>query len=256
MLTAIEKLREYCERKKYKDVANLISAFDELTIYFKKYDNVAQIVDLYKEKDSLVLELKKQIKEDFLAFYKKNSNLNEDSMSEACLVVEALGINFKNEIVKFICQIVLEPYNKTFASDENSSLENTERRYGWLWRTWKEFDMIFNNVFPLYWGIQCSIFYEFCGDTRVQTTRTLEIKSNNTDVAVLMKALQTTLKFESKVSDDMKKKYKIYLEENHEEECKKDKINKELKISSLPKFKGLKNLFIFYLFLNMINNKK
>ena len=43
MLTAIEKLREYCEKKKYKEVANLISAFNELSTYFKNYKNIPQI---------------------------------------------------------------------------------------------------------------------------------------------------------------------------------------------------------------------
>ncbi len=28
MITAIDKLREYCENRKYKEVANLLSAFD------------------------------------------------------------------------------------------------------------------------------------------------------------------------------------------------------------------------------------
>ena len=37
MLTAIEKLRESCSTKKYKDIAMLLEAFDELGLYFKKY---------------------------------------------------------------------------------------------------------------------------------------------------------------------------------------------------------------------------
>lgn len=37
MVDALEKLREVCEKRKYKEVANLISAFNELSNYFKKY---------------------------------------------------------------------------------------------------------------------------------------------------------------------------------------------------------------------------
>ena len=37
MLTAIEKLRDSISQKKYKDIAMLLEAFDELGIYFKKY---------------------------------------------------------------------------------------------------------------------------------------------------------------------------------------------------------------------------
>ena len=43
MLTAIEKLNEMCQKKDYKEVANLISAFDELAMYFKDYKDVQQI---------------------------------------------------------------------------------------------------------------------------------------------------------------------------------------------------------------------
>ena len=35
MLTAVEKLKIFCQDKVYKEVANLISAFEELSIYFK-----------------------------------------------------------------------------------------------------------------------------------------------------------------------------------------------------------------------------
>jgi hypothetical protein len=33
MLTAVDKLRDCCEHKIYKEVANLISAFNELSLY-------------------------------------------------------------------------------------------------------------------------------------------------------------------------------------------------------------------------------
>ena len=37
MVDAIEKLREACEQKSYIQVANLLSAFNELSNHFKKY---------------------------------------------------------------------------------------------------------------------------------------------------------------------------------------------------------------------------
>lgn len=64
-------------------------------------------------------------------------------------------------------------------------------------------------IFPEYWGITCHLIYEFCSLTRLQVTETLEAKAHNADVAVLMKALQSTLKFEGKVQEDMKKQYTV-----------------------------------------------
>lgn len=84
----------------------------------------------------------------------------------------------------------------------------TERRYAWIARTIKDFDK--QNVFPEYWGVHCQIYYEFCAVTRLQITDILE-SLKDIDVAVLMKSLQATLKFESKLTDDLKKKYEEWL---------------------------------------------
>jgi hypothetical protein len=91
MITAVDKLREYCEKRKYRQVANLLSAFDELSNYFKKYENVSQILELYREKDSIVRELKLQIEEDIIEYGKGKSILEVEEMKEVCEAIEALG---------------------------------------------------------------------------------------------------------------------------------------------------------------------
>lgn len=130
MLTAIDKLREHCELRRYRDVSNLLMAFEELAGYFRKYENIAQITELYKEKDGIIRELKLQIEEDFVTFSKGTSNLKTQTLGEMCEVVEVLGVGFKNEIVKRVCNLILKPYVDTFKHSENANLENTERRYG------------------------------------------------------------------------------------------------------------------------------
>ena len=40
MLTAIEKLKDCCSQKKYKEITMLLEAFNELGLYFKKFDNI------------------------------------------------------------------------------------------------------------------------------------------------------------------------------------------------------------------------
>lgn len=53
MLTAIEQLRGFIEKKNYKEVGNLISAFNELSNDFSKYQSIPQIKDLLKQMDEL-----------------------------------------------------------------------------------------------------------------------------------------------------------------------------------------------------------
>ena len=49
----------------------------------------------------------------------------------------------------------------------NCNLESVERRYGWLFRHLKEFETLFEDVFPKSWGVTVLIVYEFCGLTKM-----------------------------------------------------------------------------------------
>lgn len=91
-------------------MANLISAFNELSNYFKKYENIPQIQDLYKEKNAIIGELVSQITEDFEAFDKKASLLKTEDMHYACEVIRVLGEKYRQRFVQSICQIILQPY--------------------------------------------------------------------------------------------------------------------------------------------------
>lgn len=174
MLTAVDQLKEYCTQRNYKEVSNLISAFDELSAYFKKYQQIPQINDLYKEKDEIIRGLRVSLWEELQKFNKGTSTLSPQQISASCAVIETLGQNYKNDIIGKICGIVLEGYQQTFKDPENEQLDKHERRFGWLWRRLKEFDNKWNGIFPEYWGIHCYIVYEFCGLTRLSTTETLE----------------------------------------------------------------------------------
>lgn len=71
-------------------------------------------------------------------------------------------------------------------------------------------------MFPEYWGIHCFILYEFCSITRLHLTNILEKGVSSSNVAILMKSLEVTLKFEDKCTNDMKKKYdKIIVEQKY-----------------------------------------
>jgi vacuolar protein sorting-associated protein 53 len=87
MVDALEKLRDACEHKEYDMVANLLSAFNELSKYFKKYEQIPQIQALYKEKGLIVEELFKLILEDFEAYEAGKAALVGEAISHAAKVV-------------------------------------------------------------------------------------------------------------------------------------------------------------------------
>ena len=69
---------------------------------------------MLKEREDLIKGLKKQIIEDICLFVKGNSVLTADEMKEACMVVEAIGCTFKNEVVQNIKKCVIDPYEEIF----------------------------------------------------------------------------------------------------------------------------------------------
>lgn len=97
-----------------------------------------------------------------------------------------------------------------------------------------EFEGKFGTVFPEYWGINCFLLYEFCSVTRLHLTTILERGGGSSNVAILMKSLDLTLKFEEKCAADVKKKYDRIIAEPQRIPADK----KVFAITALPKFKG------------------
>lgn len=54
MVDALEKLSVACQHYKYGEVVNLLSAFQELSNCFQKYEQIPQIQDLHKKKNLIV----------------------------------------------------------------------------------------------------------------------------------------------------------------------------------------------------------
>jgi len=132
-------------------------------------------------------------------------------MKDACLVVEVLGIAFKNELIVKVCAQVLDNYTLIFSTSENACLEKYEKRFSWLWKNLEEFRKKWADVFPDYWGIDSLIIYEFTGLTRIGLLGILSNETVSNNVALLIKAVQATIGFENQVTAKMEKLYRHYL---------------------------------------------
>jgi hypothetical protein len=165
--------------------------------------------------------------------------------------------------------VVLKPYEVEFARSENATLENVDKRYTWIARRMKDVEGLYEGVFPHYWGLKCFLYHEFAGMTRIQITNILESRPVS-DVLILLKALQATLKFESKTSSTLGKEFGSYVDDaNKEDKEVKDELEEELSddksrsdsqshfvdeeskefvITTLPKFRGsISSCFEFYM---------
>lgn len=96
----------------------------------------------------------------------------------------------------------LSPYKQLFAPNMlYHSIEHTERRWAWFKRLLKSIDHKFSNIWPSHWDVPKLLCIAFLEVTRDHTVSMLKAYENdeNKDVSVLLKALQTTLRFEQEM---------------------------------------------------------
>ena len=126
----------------------------------------------------------------------------------------------------------MTPYRELYDQRDQQTLDNIEKRYIWFNRALKDFKTKTEDIFPHYWGIQCFIVNEFCGITSIQINEILSRLSQTDEEGIsLIKALQSTLKFETSVFEELKAEYEQYVQ-------LKSETDNPHKITGIPKIKG------------------
>lgn len=201
LTTAYEQLTVLSKTRQYRECAQLLQAVIQLMVHFKSYRSIDQIATLSRNVADLQRELLEQVCEDFeLAFAKGEVAQNRVILSEACLVMDALGESAKSRIITWYCNTQLREYRQVFrGSEEAGSLDNISRRYAWFRRMLKTYDEEHAAIFPPHWKVNEIIANVFCEGTRddykgilSRTTRS----GQTLDVSLLLSCLQETLDFE------------------------------------------------------------
>ncbi|CAB4479421.1 uncharacterized protein OCT59_027868 [Rhizophagus irregularis] len=202
LVTAVDQLRIMAHMKQYKETSQLLQAVLQLASYFKSYKSIKQIAELLISIVTFQNELKKQIFEDFESSFTSDGNLTVQTapLGDACLVVDIMGQDVKNQLINWYCERQLKEYKRIFrGSDEIASLDNTSRRYAWIKRVLKSFDEEQADIFPLHWNVSEVLCSKFCEITREDLVKTLSRAGNELDVKTLLKNLQLTLEFENQL---------------------------------------------------------
>jgi hypothetical protein len=203
LTTAYEQLRGLAKSRQYKECASLLSAVLQLMRHFNSYRSIDQIATLSRNVADLQRELLEQVCEDFeIAFAKGEVGSKKAVLSEACLVMEALGENARARLVTWYVNTQLREYRQVFrGNDEAGSLDNIGRRFSWFKRMLKTFEDEHAGIFPVNWRVDEVLANTFCDGTRDDFKGILERsmkKSEGTgvDVNLLLSCLQETLDFE------------------------------------------------------------
>ncbi|QKX53363.1 uncharacterized protein TRUGW13939_00441 [Talaromyces rugulosus] len=201
LTTAYEQLRALAKTRQYRDCAQLLQAVIQLMAHFKSYRSIDQIATLSRNVADIQRELLEQICEDFeITFAKGEVVQRRGVLSEACLVMDALGENARSRLTTWYCNTQLREYRQVFRGNEEAgSLDNISRRYSWFRRMMKTYDDEHAAIFPTSWRVNEVLANAFCEGTRDDFKGILSrsVRSGQTfDVNLLLSCLQETLDFE------------------------------------------------------------
>ena len=204
LITGIEKLETFVKEKQYKEAANAIAASNDIMEYFK---------ELYQKKDALCNSLLNTICEEL----KSDIGLlpdNSDRLYDACLAINAIGDRAISEVKTWFTQYKLAPYEKMFDPKIENAIEfkDTEKRFDWIKRALKEYDKLYDEVFPPSWGFKSQLCQEFCRITKLQLNEILMMNVEgikNIEVEVLVKVLNSTISFEKSLNEYLISEYPL-----------------------------------------------
>lgn len=88
-------------------------------------------------------------------------------ISEACLVVDVLGADFRSHLIDRYVALELKEYRRIFRStDEAGQLDNISRRFAWFRRLLHTHEIEQGRVFPAEWRVGWFLLTKFVAITR------------------------------------------------------------------------------------------
>lgn len=206
------------DEAEYKQTANLLDAVKQFMVHFEQYKNISVIADLIKRTDRIKKDLTRQIKRIFTDLAQNIDSVADielavnikgglRAVSDACSVVDALGQKVRRELLEDFVQRQLVQYEGLFGqSKEHFSIDQFDRRWAWFKRLLKHIDAKFTSlsVFPPHWRIELRLLLEFIERTKMHLIILLtdmETSNEASDVHSLLRALQSTIKFEQEMSE-------------------------------------------------------
>ena len=221
LVTAVDQLQMMASEKHYREAANLLDAVSQLLTHFEPYAEIARIRELRETVEHIKAELTEEILRAFNrigavagsvadpeAYDDRGAGAGEfATLSEACLVVDALGPESAQRQIDAVVSKHMEGYRKMpeFKSGgDAASLDQIDRRFSWFRRMLKEVEARFGSVFPEHWKVSHRLCVDFLKLTHSQLRDVLSSGGSEVEnVTILLKALQKSLMFEK----DMKMRF-------------------------------------------------
>ncbi|THH07754.1 hypothetical protein EW145_g3172 [Phellinidium pouzarii] len=156
LANALSQLEELVKDNKYAEVSQTLTAVKELSAPFKSCLSIPQIALLWARIQTLQGELRTRLDHDFDAFFllDPTNPIKPALISNACLVVDVIGDDFRMHLIDRYCAIEFKEYRRIFrTSDEAGQLDNLPRRFAFFRRTLQTHDNERARIFPPEWQV-------------------------------------------------------------------------------------------------------
>ncbi|CAM9907786.1 unnamed protein product [Scytosiphon promiscuus] len=212
LVTAVDQLQGVAKAKQYRESANLLDAVRQLLTHFESYAEVPRIAELRETVTGIKNELVEQTSQAFNQVGQLASSTADPegfqrdadkpgqfrSLQEACLVVDALGGQARQQQIECFCNQQMQPYGPLFPQGSmQAQLDQVDRRFAWFRRLLRGVDLRFDGVFPKHWLLQHRLCIRFLAQTRTALAEILEGSKEAEDVTVLLKSVHKCLAFEN-----------------------------------------------------------
>eukprot|EP01041_Mallomonas_annulata_P011803 gene11803-24725_t len=226
LITAVGQLELMASEYHYREVANLYDAVKQLLTHFDRYTSVPKITEVKGRVDAIQSDLRRHVHSSFRELGQLVDSVSSDAdtpnddsyssggsgakaLADACMVVDALGPAARLDLLEEFVQLQMLPYEKHFAPGKSYfSLDQVDQRWNWFKRLIRVVDKRFASVFPLQWKVPQRLCLQFITRTRMHLVALLSTSSTSSadqmstggaDVNALLRALQTSLRFEQEM---------------------------------------------------------
>ncbi|GAA5975069.1 hypothetical protein JCM5350_004573 [Sporobolomyces pararoseus] len=208
LVNAFDQLTKLAKSRQYRETAQALGAVKQLSSYFKTFSSVERIAAVNRGVFEVQNVLKAQVMRDFEEAFSNESTRAQMTarLSDACLVVDALGDDAKEALLRWYSLLLLRDYRRIFGStSEAGQLDNISRRFAWFRRILKSHEDENGSLFPGHWNVGAVLAGSFSEVTKNDLKSVLSKASSTLDVNLLLESIAQTTEFER----DMARKFSM-----------------------------------------------
>ncbi|EPY34333.1 vps53-like domain protein, partial [Strigomonas culicis] len=199
----LQVLSSSFERKRYIQCRDALQEAQKYSAMFEKMNDMPKVKELNDKQRQICRQIEYYIRNTVFADISLEK-VEENTMAEACAIVDLMGSEIIKKIRDRFIEKVLETYTTRFKrGTDDATLSRTERRYVYIRTLLENYDSMFKNVFPRQWCVPQELCVTFCIRTKQELDFQLQESASSMDVVVLTYILEKTIDIERDLTQSL-----------------------------------------------------